>query len=151
HHVTEGSRPIIDKFGPKFVTDADHIFQSFRSIGPHVRRLSRRPRTPDSMKEGFTCHHGTAQSILSERLLQPGDDLRLAIGHQVFSMNHVGVMSCPITYADLGEMLHHLSGRYRLTCWSMKERLPLIRCRPLWPADVVLPASVGRVTPAACL
>src|SRR5665213_2180588 len=151
HKVAQGTRPINRELGAEFVAYADYIFHAFRSIRPYFGRFSRRACAPNCMKKCFTGHHRATQSILREGLLQAGEDLRLAVSHQVFGPNYVCIVGCPISDTNFGKVMHYLSRRYRFARWSMKESLSLVGCGPLRSGDVVLPSSFRWVAPAARL
>src|SRR5438045_575424 len=101
------------------------------------------------MKEGLAGHHGASDTVLSERLLDLIDDFRLAIRHQVFSRDYVGIMSGPVGDSDLRQMTDHLARRDWLARGGMEERLALVGRRPLRSADEILPASFGRIASSA--
>jgi hypothetical protein len=123
------------------------VLEMFRGIGPHSGRFSRRACAPDGMEESFAGYHRTTQTVIGERFLQPREDLCLAIGHKIFRTNYVGIVGCPIPDADPGKVAHHLGRRCWLSCWSMEECLSLVRCCPLWSADIVLAPRLGWITP----
>jgi hypothetical protein len=56
------------------------------------------------MIERLGSDHGTLHAIVSERLLDAGDDVRLAAGPQSVGGDHVGIMSSPVANTQFAEL-----------------------------------------------
>ena len=141
--VTQRAWPVDCKCCAEFVSEIDGVLQTRRGVGPHLRRFRRRARRPDGMKKSLARDHRAAQPIFPQGLLQTLQDFRLAVRHEGFGGNHVGIVCGPIADADFGELMHHFCGRHRFARGRMKQGLTLIRCGPLRSADVIFAARLG--------
>lgn len=147
-HVTESARPVDGELSAQLVSDLDRVLEPPRRILADLRSLGRRARSEDGMEEGLAGDHRAPHPVLSERVVDLFDDLPLAVGEKVVSVDDVAVVSRPAGDAELAQIADDLVEPDWFAGRRVEERLAFVGTGPLRAADEVLPPLVGSVAPA---
>src|SRR5262249_52663419 len=118
------------------------IFANFGRIGSRARR-------ENGMIKGFRRNHRASHTVLFERALDLRNYFGLLVRTQFGGGNHVAVVRAPIRDADLAELSDDVFESDWLPSRGVKQRLTLVRRRPLRSADEVLAACFRAVSASA--
>ena len=142
---------MIDAPIAQLVRDLYGIGAAPGGIFADLRRLRSRPRTENRMEERLGGHHGTLQVVGLKRFLDPADDFRLLFISKAFCRNHIGIVTAPVAYPDVGIVTNHFLKGHRLAHRRVEYRPTGVGGRPLRARNEILPPLIWRVGAAAGL
>src|SRR5579863_9429689 len=131
--VAQRTGPVNGESSAELMPQIHRVFHAELRVLANFGSFSRGTGSPHRVMERLGSNHGAFHAVILQRLSDAAHDLPLSILPQRLCRNYVGVMRGPVSYADFSVFPDNFLETDLWTRGRVKQRLTLIRGRPLRP------------------